>query len=73
MEVLWNTELLFQTVHAVNQLSVYAAVIDWCYQFCFTNEEKEQVAVLVDNGILTMVDQQKWTCLYFIRTWHLET
>ena len=35
MEVLWNTELLFQTVHAVNQLSVYAAVMDWCYQFGF--------------------------------------
>ena len=35
-----NTELLFQTVHSVNQLSVYAAVTDWCYQFGLTNEEK---------------------------------
>ena len=35
-----NTELLFQTVHSVNQISVRAAVADWCYQFALTNEEK---------------------------------
>ena len=27
-----NTKLLFQTVHSVNQLSVYGAVASWCYQ-----------------------------------------
>ena len=26
-----NTELLFQIVHSVNQLSVYGAVANWCY------------------------------------------
>ena len=30
-----NTELLFQTIHSVNQLSVYGAVVNWCYQFGF--------------------------------------
>ena len=35
-----NTELLFQTVHSVNQISIDAAVTDWCYQFGLTNEEK---------------------------------
>ena len=35
-----NTELLFQTVHSVTQISVYAAVTDWCYQFGLTDEEK---------------------------------
>ena len=35
-----NTELLFQTVQSVNQISVCAAVTDWCYQFGSTNEEK---------------------------------
>ena len=52
-------ELLFQTVQSVNQISVYAAVTDWCYQFALTNEEKEQVAIPVDNGVLTMVEPEK--------------
>ena len=46
-----NTELLFQTVHSVNQISVYAAVTNWCYQFGLTNEDKDQVATGVENGI----------------------
>ena len=50
-----NAELLFQTVHSVNQISIHAAVTDWCYQFGLTNDGKEQVAILADNGILTMV------------------
>ena len=54
-----KTELLFQTVHSVNQISVYVAVTDWCYQFCLTYEEKEQVAIPVDNGILTMVKPEE--------------
>ena len=35
-----NTELLFQRVHSVNQISVYAAVTDWCYKFCLTKEKR---------------------------------
>ena len=35
-----NTELLFQTIHSVNQLSVYGAVVNWCYQLGSTEEEK---------------------------------
>ena len=54
-----NTELLFQTVHPVNQISVYAAVTDLCYQFGFTEEEKRRVAVRVDNKNLTMVEPQE--------------
>ena len=38
-----NTELVFQTVHSVNQLSVYGAVTNWCHQFGLTEEEKERV------------------------------
>ena len=50
-----NTELWFQTVHSVNQISV----TDWCYQFGVTNEEKEQVAIPVDNGVLTAVEPEE--------------
>ena len=35
-----NTELLFQTIHSVNQLSIYGAVANWCQQFGMTEEEK---------------------------------
>ena len=50
-----NTELLFQTVHFVNQLSVYATVTGWCYQFGLTDEEKERLSIPLDNWVLPMV------------------
>ena len=37
-----NTELLFQIIHSVNQLSIYGAVTNWCEQFGLTEEEKGQ-------------------------------
>ena len=61
-----NAELLFQTVHSVNDISVHAAITNWCCQFGLKNEEKERVAILVDNGLLRK-------CWYCLRTWHLET
>ena len=54
-----STELLFQTFNLVNQISIYAAVTDWCYQFGLTNEEKEQGAIPEDNGVLTMVEPEE--------------
>ena len=54
-----NTELLFLTVHSMNQISVCAAVTDWCCQFGLTTEEKEQVAIPVENGISTVVDPEE--------------
>ena len=44
-----NTELLFQTVHSVNQLSVYGAVVNWCYQFGLTEDEKGRASILVES------------------------
>ena len=35
-----NTELLLQAVHSVNQISVCAAVTDWCYQFGLTEGKR---------------------------------
>ena len=37
-----NTELLFQTIHYVNQLSTYGTVANWCQQFGLTEEEKKR-------------------------------
>ena len=37
-----NTELLFHTIHSVNQLSINGAVANWCEQFGLTEEEKER-------------------------------
>ena len=51
-----STELLFQTVHSVNQLTVYGAVANWCYQFALTEEEKGQVGIIVENKMLSMVE-----------------
>ena len=44
-----NTELLLQTVHSVNQISLYGAFANWCYQVGLTEEEKGRVAFLVDS------------------------
>ena len=35
-----NTELLFQSIHSVNQLSAYGAVANWCCHFGSSEEEK---------------------------------
>ena len=47
----------------MNQFSACAAVTDWCYRFALTKEEKEQVAILVDNGILAMVEPEEMEML----------
>ena len=47
MRDILNTELLFQTVHSVNQISVYAAVTDWCYRFGLTNEGKKNESLFL--------------------------
>ena len=44
-----NTELLFQTVHYVNRLSIYGAVTNWCRQFDLKEEEKGRVNLSVDK------------------------
>ena len=44
-----NTELLFQTIHSVNQLSVHGAVADWCCQSGSTEEETGRASTLVDK------------------------
>ena len=54
-----DTELLFQTVRCVNQLSIYGAVANWCYQFSLTEEEKGRVAILVDKKKLIMVEPKE--------------
>ena len=53
-----NTELLFQTVQTVNQLSVYGAVTSWCEQF----------GLDVDNKILTMVEPEEVELLVSLPT-----
>ena len=55
----FKTELLFQTVHSVNQLSVCGAVASCCHQFALTEEGKGQVGIVVDNNFLTMVEPEK--------------
>ena len=51
-----NTELLFQTIHSVNQLSVYGAVAN---QFGSTEEKKGRGSNLVDNKILTKLKPEE--------------
>ena len=50
-----NTELLFQTLHSVNQLSINGAVANWCEQVGLTEEEKGRDNRSVNKSILTRV------------------
>ena len=59
-----NTELLFRTIHSATQLSIYVAVSNWCEQFGWTEEEKEQERPLgrkesVTKGVLSSVNSQE--------------
>ena len=68
-----NTELLFQTIHSVNQLSIYGAVANWCHQFGLTEKKKGRVATPADEKILTMVQPEEWNCRCLFRPRRLET
>ena len=63
-----NTELLFQTIHSVSQLSVYGAVANWCYQFGSTEKEKGRASTVVDNKILTRLSQEEVQLLVSLPT-----
>ena len=54
-----NTELLFQRIHSVNQLSIYGAVANWCHQFGLTEEEKGLANFSVDNKMLTSLQPEE--------------
>ena len=45
---------IFQTINCVNQVSIYAAVTNWCYKFPL-KEEKEHIPTPVDNRIMAVV------------------
>ena len=47
-----NTELLFQTIHSVNQLSIYGELVP---KFGLTEEKKGRDNVIVNNSFLTSV------------------
>ena len=54
-----NTELLFHTIHSVNQLSIYGAVTNWCQQFGLTEEEKGRANLSVDKKMLTSIPPEE--------------
>ena len=59
-----NTELLFRSIHSVNQLSISGAVSNWCKQFVLTEEERELERPLarkesVTKGVLSSVNSQE--------------
>ena len=48
-----------QLIHFVNQLSIYGAVANWCYQFGLTEEEKGRANFYVDNKMLTSLKTEE--------------
>ena len=62
-----NTELLFQTIHSVHQLSVDGAVANWCHQFGLAEEEKGRTSFPLDNEILTKLKPEEYNSWYLLR------
>ena len=63
-----NTELLFQTIHFVNQLTIYGAVANWCHQFGLTEEEKGRANFSVDDKTLTSLQREEVQLLVSLTT-----
>ena len=53
-----NTELSSPAINSLNQVSIYAAVTNWCYKFAL-EEEKEHIPTLVDHRILAIVEPEE--------------
>ena len=64
-----NTELLFQTIHSVHELSVHGAEANWCHQLDLTEEEKgRDNFLLVNNNVLAHVRPEEVQLLVSRRT-----
>ena len=63
-----NTQLMFQTVHSSNQLSIYGAVANWWYQFSVTEEERWRAKFSVDNKMLTCLQLEEVQLLVSLPT-----
>ena len=53
-----NTELLSPAIDSLNQVSIYAAVTNWCYKFALKEEEKH-IPTPVDHRILAIVEPEE--------------
>ena len=61
---LLNTDLTFQTINSVNQVSTHAALTNCCYNFALKKEEKEH--------ILTHREQSNYGCFGNRRSGHVD-
>ena len=53
-----DAERFFQTINSVNQVTIYAAVTNWCYNFA-SKEEKEHFLTPVNNRIMAVVKPEE--------------
>ena len=53
-----NTEQKIQTINSMNQVSIYAAVSNWCYNFVL-KEEKKHNLTQVNNRIMAVVEPEE--------------
>ena len=54
-----NIELFFQTVNSVNQVSIYAAVTNWCFRIALKKLEKDHIPTPVDNRVVAVVEPEE--------------
>ena len=54
-----NTEIVLQTIHSLNQASIYAVVTNWCYKFVLKKEERAHIPTPVDSRVMANVEPEE--------------
>ena len=67
-----NTDLLFQTIHSVNQLNIDGTVTNLCHQFELTEEEKVRVNLCGQQDADKCTTSKKHNSWCLFRQWHLQ-
>ena len=54
-----ENKLSIQAINSVNQVSIYAAVTNWCCNFALKKEEKEHILTPANDRILAVVEPEE--------------
>ena len=57
-----NIDVLFQTIHSVNQVRIYAVVTNWCYKFALKKENKNTFLHQWTIELRLLWKPKNWTC-----------
>ena len=66
MEISWTRNYYFKTIKSVNQVSIYAAATNWCYNFALKKEEHNTFLHPWTIELWLLWKPKKWICWYIL-------